>query len=61
MSATLQTIQQQLTVAREQALLGDYDSAIVYYKSVIAQVQGCARCLRPALARVPRAHVRIGV
>lgn len=35
-----QTIQQQLTVAREHALAGEYDSAAVYYKSVMAQVAG---------------------
>lgn len=40
--AVPQTIQQQLTVAREHALMGDYDSAAVYYKSVVAQVQGYA-------------------
>ncbi len=38
--AVPQTIQQQLTVAREHALVGDYDSAAVYYKSVVAQIQG---------------------
>lgn len=35
-----QTIQQQLTVAREHALSGEYDSAAVYYKSVLAQIAG---------------------
>jgi len=47
----------QLQIAREFAVLGDYNTARVYYQGVIAQVSRCARralAPRRPLGRPPR-------
>ena len=38
----LSSVSNQLTVAREHALLGDYSSATVYYAGLLSQIDRCA-------------------
>lgn len=47
------TISLQLTIAREQAVLGEYATATVYYDGVLAQIQRHTRCVRSLLHCAP--------
>jgi hypothetical protein len=40
--ATLSAVSDQLTLAREYAMLGDYDTSLVYFDGVLSLLSKCA-------------------
>lgn len=45
--ASLSAVCDQLTLAREYAMLGDYDTSLVYFDGVLSLLSKCARAYIP--------------